>query len=189
VDGDAWPNGTCSDGNVGPATFSWELVSGDGVKTVWVRYRHGSDSVVVSDSITLASVSYTATWQRPLLHATTAPFPIVDIKNGRVVPGKVTISDGTDPVTGDGATPPVVTIFVSGIACDGAGVDTPDSTYADAGQSSAGTDRFRWDGDAEQWVYNLDTKGLGLTVGHCYKLEASVDGTLASGFAVIRPVK
>ena len=53
VGGDPWPSGSCATGNLGPATFTWNLSSGDGAKTVYVEFRHGSTATVISDSITL----------------------------------------------------------------------------------------------------------------------------------------
>jgi hypothetical protein len=52
----------------------------------------------------------------------------------------------------------------------GTGTGDPVEEYADAGQSSAGTNLFRWATDSTVpgggfWIYNLDSKALGLVVG------------------------
>jgi Bacterial Ig domain len=57
----AWPTGSCSTSNLGPATFDWTVPSGDGSKTVFVRFTHGNDHVVVSDSISLDTQAPTIT--------------------------------------------------------------------------------------------------------------------------------
>jgi hypothetical protein len=68
--------------------------------------------------------------------------------------------------------------------------DQPGQQYADAGQSSAGTNQFRWDATAQAWVYNLDTKALGLVTGSCYRIGVSVNGTpVTNAFAVFQPTK
>ena len=47
-----------------------------------------------------------------------------------------------------------------------------------------------YDADAQAWVYNLDTKALGLVTGNCYRIDVAVNGTLiANAFAVFQPTK
>ena len=56
--------------------------------------------------------------------------------------------------------------------------------------SKAGTNQFHYDADAQAWVYNLDTKALGLVTGNCYRIDVAVNGTLiANAFAVFQPTK
>jgi hypothetical protein len=68
--------------------------------------------------------------------------------------------------------------------------------YADAGQSSAGTNSFRW--SPSQWIYNLDTgkpPQVKMTIGSCYRLDVYVhDGTnkvkVSTGtYALFQPTK
>jgi hypothetical protein len=68
--------------------------------------------------------------------------------------------------------------------------------YADAGQSNAGTNEFRW--TTSQWIYNLDTKAppqMTMNIGSCYRLDVYVnDGTnkvkvSTATYAVFKPTK
>ena len=70
-----------------------------------------------------------------------------------------------------------------------AGTD-PVESYADAGQSSAGTDLFRWSPDGF-WIYNLDSKALGLVTGNFYRVDIYVESVKATvdNWAVLNPVK
>ena len=84
-----------------------------------------------------------------------------------------------------------MTIAVSKLtSCSSSAGTDPIATYADAGQSSAGTNQFRYDAGAQTWIYNLDTKALGLVTGNCYRIDVSVNGTqVANAFAVFQPTK
>ena len=65
-----------------------------------------------------------------------------------------------------------------------------DESYADAGQSSAGTNQFRYDSTSQSWLYGLDTKALGLTSGNCYRIDVSVNGNkITNAFAVFQPTE
>jgi hypothetical protein len=110
-------------------------------------------------------------------------------KNGKVVPVKVQISQGATQVTNLNAPGPV-TIKVSGLACNTTAGSDPVTSYADAGQSSAGTNQFNYDATAQAWVYNLDTKALGLITGNCYRIDVAVNGTqITNAFAAYQPTK
>ncbi len=70
--------------------------------------------------------------------------------------------------------------------------------YADAGTSNGNTNLFRWNaGTPGFWIYNLDTKALGLATNNCYRLDVylnSYTGPTAiklstSVFALFKPVK
>ena len=70
-----------------------------------------------------------------------------------------------------------------------AGTD-PVTSYADAGQSSAGTNQFRYVALAQAWVYGLDTRVLGLVTGNCYRIDVAVNGTeITNAFAVFQPTR
>jgi hypothetical protein len=122
-------------------------------------------------------------------------------KYGRVIPVKVSLS-----LLG-GATLDQAALDAYGLTLQ-MGVNTADCSsgdatdaleaYADAGQSSTGTNLFRWDSIAAQWIYNLDTKappGVAMTINKCYRLDVYVsDGTnkvkvSTSTYALFKPVK
>jgi len=107
-------------------------------------------------------------------------------KNGRVIPVKVTITDDCTGNAVTGSTGETVTADVTKTPIVGSGSDAVES-YADAGESSGNTNLFRFaDG---YWIYNLDSKALGLTSGSSYELKVVVDGTTASETAVLQPTK
>ena len=110
------------------------------------------------------------------------------MKNGRVVPVKVKIFDEctlsyvTDPTA-------IVTIGVKHATTDNGSSTDSLETYADAGQSSAGTNQFRLaDGF---WIYNLDSKELALVTNNVYRIDAYVNGVQATQdtWALLKPVK
>jgi len=83
-----------------------------------------------------------------------------------------------------------VTVAVSKFDCGASAATDPVTSYADAGQSSAGTNQFNYDATAQAWVYNLDTKALGLVTGNCYRIDVSVNGSqITNAFAVFQPTK
>jgi hypothetical protein len=61
--------------------------------------------------------------------------------------------------------------------------------YADAGSSSAGTNQFR--SSTDFWIYNLDTKALGMVNNNCYRIDVFLNGVQIStqDFAVFKPTK
>jgi hypothetical protein len=79
---------------------------------------------------------------QPLGQSTDPASPVINTgKNGRVIPVKVQISQGGSSIT-DANAPGPVTIAVSKLAsCSTTAGSDPITTYADAGQSSAGTNR------------------------------------------------
>jgi hypothetical protein len=127
----------------------------------------------------------------PLVQSTDPANPVVNTgKNGKVIPVKVQISQGGTPITNLNAPGPV-TLAVSKLpSCSAIAGTDPVASYADAGQSSAGTNQFNYDPTAQAWVYGLDTKALGLITGNCYRIDASVNGTqIPNAFAVFEPTK
>jgi hypothetical protein len=112
-------------------------------------------------------------------------------KNGRVVPVKIDLfKNGVklNDTTVGGA----VTIKVIGATCGSSVAADPVEEYADAGNANGNTNVFRWNGDG--WIYNLDTTGLGLQVGNCYRLDVYIGGpsairASASIYALFKPVK
>jgi len=153
----------------------------------------GVGSASSTSSLTVLQ-TYTIDFRPPFDDSTPSGLIVNTMKNGRVVPVKVTIYDDckqeyvTDPST-------LVTIKVTKTSGT-TGSSDPVETYADAGQSSAGTNLFRWTSDPSVtgggfWIYNLDSKALGLVVNNLYRVDVYVGSNLATGstWAVLQPVK
>lgn len=132
--------------------------------------------------------TYATTFLAPFDASSPSNLVTNTMKNGRVVPVKIKLYDEcalgyvTDPTE-------LVTIKVPYLSQTSTGSD-PVETYADAGQSSAGTDRFRWSTDGF-WNYNLDSKALGLITDNTYRVDAYVDSVKATTdtWALLKPVK
>ena len=133
--------------------------------------------------------AYSTTFLAPFDGSSPSNLVTNTMKNGRVVPVKVKILDlctktyVTDPTT-------QVSIGVKhATVSDGTAVDGVEA-YADAGQSSAGTNLFRWSSDGF-WIYNLDSKNLGLVTNDVYRVDAYVAGVQATKttWALLKPVK
>jgi hypothetical protein len=127
----------------------------------------------------------------PLVQSTNPSNPLLNTgKNGKVIPVQVQISQGGTAITDQNAPGPV-TIAVSKLpTCSTTAGTDPVTSYADAGQSSAGTNQFNYNATVPAWVYNLDTKALGLVTGNCYRIDVSVNGTqIPNAFAVFKPTK
>lgn len=144
----------------------------------------GSDLV---NAITI-NQTYTVDFLPPFDDSTPSGLIVNKMKNGRVVPVKATIYDDCTRafVTDPGST---VSIKVSKTSGSG-GTPDPVEEYADAGQSSAGTNLFRWSTDGF-WIYNLDSKALGLTVDNAYRVDIYVGAVkaTATNWAVLQPIK
>jgi hypothetical protein len=128
---------------------------------------------------------------QPLDQSTDPQNPVLNTgKNGKVISVKVQISQGGTAITDQNAPGPV-TIAVSKLAsCSSIAGTDPVESYADAGQSSAGTNQFHFDTTSQAWIYRLDTKALGLITGNCYRIDVSVNGTqITNAFAVFQPTK
>jgi hypothetical protein len=147
-----------------------------GTYTVTVKVTDKDGGVgEANGSITVEQV-YAVDFLPPFDDSSPSGLIVNTMKNGRVVPVKATIFDVCresyvkDPTT-------EVTIKVS--KTNGNGTTDPVEEYADAGQSSAGTNRFRWTTDSSVpgggfWIYNLDSKALGLVVGTRYRVDIYV---------------
>lgn len=155
--------------------------------TVTVTDEDGGEGSNTSSSSVTVQQTYAVDFLAPFDDSSPSGLIVNKMKNGRVVPVKVTIYDEcalaavTDPAT-------AVTIATS--KTSGTGTGDPVETYADAGQSSADTNRFRWSSDGF-WIYNLDSKALGLVVSNNYRVDAYVGAVKATQdtWAVLQPVK
>jgi PKD repeat protein len=177
-------------GEQDPVTHVYML---PGTYTVTVKVTDKDGGVgEANGSITVKQV-YTVDFLPPFDDSSPSGLIVNTMKNGRVVPVKATIFDVcrasyvNDPTT-------EVTIKVS--KTSGNGNSDPVEEYADAGQSSAGTNRFRWTTDSSVpgggfWIYNLDSKALGLVVNNLYRVDIYVGVNLATRdtWAVLQPVK
>jgi hypothetical protein len=83
-----------------------------------------------------------------------------------------------------------------GTTCPGGALTDSVDVYADAGSSNGNTNLFRWtsEGTWQGWIYNLDTRALGLMTNFCYRLDVYIGGTSAirashTTYAIFKPVK
>lgn len=180
-------NGT----SVGAVTSPFSLYhtyAAPGTHTAGVQVTddQSAGSNIATDSIDVLQ-TYSAAFLQPIdgLQATGHKNTF---KNGRVLPVKVTI---TDDCTGDavtGSTGQIVEANVVKSAPVGGTTPDPVEAFADAGASSGNTDLFRWSTDGF-WIYNLDSKALGLVSGTLYELQVVVDRTVSSQTALLQPTK
>jgi hypothetical protein len=135
--------------------------------------------------------TYTIQYMQPLDQSDATTYHENVGKNGRVIPVKVQIfKNGTAIV--DTST---VLMKVVGSACTGGTGANPIEEYADAGLSNGNTNLFRW--SSPQWIYNLDTKAIGLTNNNCYRLDVYLNALSGSGaikasavtYAIFKPLK
>jgi hypothetical protein len=153
-----------------------------------------------SDSITVNRLCFGLQYLQPIDQSTSSPATNVG-KYGRVIPVKVilTLLGGGGLSDADLASYGLtLQMGVNGATCSsGAATDSVEA-YADAGESAAGTNLFRWDPSSQHWIYNLDTKappGMSMTINSCYRLDVYVsDGTnkvkvSTSTYALFKPIK
>ena len=122
-------------------------------------------------------------------------------KYGRVIPVKVIVSGPAGALTeaylaANGLT---LQIGVNGASCTGGNATDDIEAYADAGQSSSGTNLFRFASSSDNsWIYNLDTKappGVSMVINSCYRLDAYLyDGVnkvkiSTATYALFKPTK
>jgi hypothetical protein len=151
-------------------------------------------------SITVTRLCFGLQYLQPIDQSSSSP--VVNTgKYGRVIPVKVLLSLAGGGAIGDAALAGyglTLQVGVNTATCStGAATDTLEE-FADAGQSSDGTNLFRWEATGGQWIYNLDTKAppsMTMTLGGCYRLDVYVsDGTnkvkvSTSIYAIFKPTK
>lgn len=84
---------------------------------------------------------------------------------------------------------------VVGSDCAGGSGTDPIEEYADAGDSNGGSYLFRW--SDPHWIYNLDTRAVGMTTNSCYRLDVYINAITgptaikasAMRWAIFKPVK
>jgi hypothetical protein len=209
-------SGTVSDATSGVASVevngSAALLSGDSFTAGPILLACGANTLTAvagdsagnesSDAITVTRVCFSQLkYYAPINQTTPNANPLVvnTGKYGRVIPTKVTfaLSDGT-AVTEAVALSRGWTVEMGVISASCATGSESDSieSYADAGNSNAGTNRFRWSGD--HWIYNLDTKAppqMIMQIGSCYRLDVWIaDATTrlklsTSTIAIFKPTK
>ena len=166
---------------IAPGTYNPTVTVTD--KDGWV----GSAAVPVGSGLTV-SQTYSVAFLPPFDGSTVSHLIVNQMKSGRVVPVKITIYDRcalsyvTDPTKS-------VKIATPKLSPAGTLPTDPVETYADAGSSSAGTNLFRWTTDF--WIYNLDSKTMGLIVGNLYRVDVYVGTVKATvdTWAELQPVK
>jgi hypothetical protein len=174
-------------GSVDNQTHNYVTPGGPYTATVTVTDKDdefGSDTS--TNTVTVAQ-TYTVDFLPPFDDSSPSGLIVNKMKNGRVVPVKATIYDDcTESFVKD----PTETVTIRTSKTSGTGTGDPVETYADAGQSASNTNLFRWSSDGF-WIYNLDSKALGLVVNNLYRVDISVDGVQATDdtWAVLQPVK
>ncbi|HZJ47317.1 MAG TPA: kelch repeat-containing protein [Pyrinomonadaceae bacterium] len=137
--------------------------------------------------------NYTIHYLMPIDESTLSTYRLNTGKNGRVIPVKVQIYKNGVPVEAG-----TVLMRVMGSNCTADDGNSLVEEYADAGNANGNTNLFRWNaGTPGFWIYNLDTKALGLATNNCYRLDVylnSYTGPTAiklstSIFALFKPVK
>jgi hypothetical protein len=153
--------------------------------SVTVTDKDGGSGSDLVNGLTI-NQTYTVRFAPPFDNSSPSSLLVNKMKNGRVVPVKVSLFDDC---AGAFVTEPNATVTIAVSKTAGGGTGDPVEEYADAGQSSAGTNQFRWTSDV--WIYNLDSKALGLVVGNNYRVDVYVGSVKATvdTWAVLQPVK
>ena len=155
--------------------------------TVAVTDKDGGEGSNTSSNQVTVNQTYTVDFLPPFDDSSPSGLIVNKMKNGRVVPVKATIYDDCAQAF---VTDPAENVTIRTSKTSGTGTGDPIETYADAGQSASSTNQFRWSTDGF-WIYNLDSKALGLIVGNNYRVDIYVDAVRATTdtWAVLQPVK
>jgi hypothetical protein len=158
----------------------------DATVTIADKDLAAGSNTVAGDGLEVQQ-AYSTTFLPPFDGSSPSKLIVNSMKSGRVVPVKITIYD---KCTQSNVTDPnrVVKIASGKVGDSGATLDGIE-TYADAGASSAGTNLFRY--STGFWIYNLDSKALGMLVNSTYRIDAYVDGVKATKdtWGLLMPVK
>jgi len=159
--------------------------------TVGVTDKDGGFGSNTSASLTVNQAYNVTSFYSPLDTSTNVATVKNTFKNGRVVPIKASLRDGCTLAPIDGSSGLTPTVHVNQTATSGGiGTDAIE-TFADAGQSSGNTDVMRWSATDGFWIYNLDSKALGLTTGQAYRLDIYIGSIKATTtkWVVLAPTK
>lgn len=168
-------------------THTYDAAGGPYTVTVTVTDEDGGQGSNTSVNTITVQQTYAVDFLPPFDDSSPSTLIVNKMKNGRVVPVKATIYD--ECALAD-VTDPTAAVTIGTTKTSGTGTGDPVEIYADAGQSSGDTNRFRWSTDGF-WIYNLDSKALGLVVNNTYRVDAYVDGDKATRdtWALLQPVK
>src|SRR5918995_1449474 len=182
------------------ALWSYSLALACGANTITASSTDVAGNTTTSAARTVTRLCFGVQYLQPLDQSTSTAVTNVG-KYGRAIPVKVILSllgGGAVDQAGLQANGLTLQMGVNPASCS-SGTTTDDvEAYADAGQSSAGSNLFRWDTTGGQWIYNLDTKappGMAMAINSCYRLDVYVsDGTnkikvSTSAYALFKPVK
>ena len=156
--------------------------------TVTVQDKDGGTGLDATNSVTIDQ-EYTVTFLPPFDTSDPTVAIINKAKAGRVVPVKVTVFDDCALVSmNDPSVAPSIRVSKDSVP-NGTSSD-PVETYADAGAANNNGSLFRWSSDGF-WIYNLDTKALGLTIGQSYRIDVSFGTVKATNdqWALLQTVK
>lgn len=191
-DGNHTTYNTSTQGAQSNATHTY-TTGGTFTPTVTVTDKDGEHDTATSSNSVVVN-QYAVDFLPPFDDSNPSGLIVNTMKNGRTVPVKSTIKDlcANAYVT----SPSVVTIKVSKTTLESTAAPDPLESYADAGASSDNTNLFRWNPDSTSptggfWIYNLDSKALGLTTNITYRIDICVDGKKATvtDWAILKPVK
>jgi hypothetical protein len=137
------------------------------------------------------AADYSVAYQSPLDQSTSSSVVINKGKLGRVIPVKVIVYKNGVAQTSSQIAEGSLTFAANTVSCSGGSASDTIEVYADAGQSSAGTNWFRW--TSPHWIYNFDTNQTtpALVLNKCYRLDVYLYGVKISNtpYAIFQPVK
>lgn len=186
-----WDDGSAEEnlGTVESPFFADHTYTTPGSYTATVTVSDGTDSDSETANITV-NQTYTVSFQSPLNGSAPATLIGNTFKNGRVIPVKATIYDdcALSAVTGTSGVTPTVKLTKSALS-GATGTDAVEE-FSDAGQSSGNTASMRWSDDGF-WIYNLDSKALGMKTGESYRLNIFIGTTqvTTAQWVILSPTK
>jgi hypothetical protein len=174
-------------GSLGDQTHDYVTPGGPYTITVSVTDKDGAEGTDTSSDTVTVNQTYSVDFLPPFDDSTPSGLVVNKMKNGRVVPVKATIYDDC---AGAFVTDPTKAVTIKTAKTSESGIGDAIETYADAGQSASSTNLFRWSTDGF-WIYNLDSKALGMVVGGNYRIDIYVGAVKATvdDWAVLQPVK
>jgi thrombospondin type 3 repeat protein len=156
--------------------------------TVTVADKDGNTG---SDLVNPATIDqeYTVTFLPPFDTSNPNVAIINKAKAGRVVPVKVTVFDDCALASMNDPSASLRIGVGRATTTNGATSDALEE-YADAGAANNNGSLFRWSSDGF-WIYNLDTKALGLTIGQSYRIDVFIGTVKATNdqWALLATVK